>query len=139
MTDRTALTEGTEATTTDLRARLSTLWIVVMLNMIYADILSFLRPELLRGLMTTGYAEGVRVTTPLLVASAIMVEIPIVMVWLARTANPTLNRRASFVAIPLTVAFIIGGGSTSPHYLFLATIELVCLAAILRHVWRRSG
>jgi len=106
-----------------------------MFNMIYADILSFLNPEFLRELLT-GYAGGIRVTQPLLVGSAVMVEIPILMVLLARTLKPEVNRRANFVAIPLTAAFIIGGGSTSPHYLFLAAIELVFLALILRYVWR---
>ncbi len=120
---------------TDIRGRLSTLWIVVLFNMLYADILSFLRPEFLRGLMT-GYAEGIRVTQPLLVGSAVMVEIPILMVLLARVLNRRANRRANFVAVPLTSAFIIGGGSTSPHYLFVAAVELVFLAVILRYVWR---
>jgi Family of unknown function (DUF6326) len=119
----------------DTQVRLSTLWIVVMLNMIYADILSFLNPEFLRGLMT-GYAEGIRVTQPLLVGSAVMVQIPILMVLLSRVLKPRANRRANFVAIPLTAAFIIGGGSARPHYLFIATIELVCLALVLRHAWR---
>jgi hypothetical protein len=120
---------------TDIRGRLSTLWIVVLFNMLYADILSFLRPEMLRGLMT-GYAEGIRVTQPLLVGSAVMVEVPILMVLLARVLKPAVNRRANLVAVPLTAAFIIGGGSTSPHYLFVATVELVLLAVILRYVWR---
>jgi hypothetical protein len=135
MTERTALPEGTEAKMSDIRGRLSTLWIVIMFNMLYADILSFLNPEFLRELMT-GYAEGIRVTQQLLVGAAVMAEIPILMVLLARIMKPTVNRRANFVAIPLTAAFIIGGGSTSPHYLFLAAIELVCLALILRNVWR---
>jgi hypothetical protein len=120
---------------TDIRGRLSTLWIVVLFNMLYADILSFLRPEFLRELMT-GYAEGIRVTQPLLVGSAVMVEIPILMVLLTRILEPAVNRRVNFVAIPLTAAFIIGGGSTSPHYLFVAAVELVLLAVILRYVWR---
>jgi Family of unknown function (DUF6326) len=119
----------------DIRVRLSALWIVVMFNMVYADILSFLNPELLRQLMT-GYAGGVRITQPLLVGSAVMVEIPILMVLLSRTTKRTVNRWANAVAVPLTGAFIIGGGSTSPHYLLLAAIELVCLALILWQVWR---
>jgi hypothetical protein len=139
MTEQTALAEGTKGNTSDIRGRLSTLWIVIMFNMVYADILSFLNPEFLRELMT-GYAEGIRVTQQLLVGAAVMAEIPILMVFLARIMKPTMNRRAHLVAIPLTAAFIIGGGSTSPHYLFLAAIELVCLALILRHVWRwRAG
>jgi len=135
MMERTALAEGTETKMTDIRRRLSALWIVVMLNMIYADILSFLRPELLRELMT-GYAEGIRVTQQLLVGAAVMGEIPILMVLLARMMKPMVNRWANFAAVPLTAGFIIGGGSASPHYLFLAGIELMCLALILRHVWR---
>jgi MFS family permease len=127
--------KGNEAEMSDVRERLSTLWIVVLLNMVYADILSFLNPELLRGLMT-GYAEGIRVTQQLLVGSAVMVEIPILMVLLSRILKPTVNRWANLVATVLTTAFIIGGGSASPHYLFLAAIELVCLALILRHAWR---
>ena len=119
----------------DLRGRLSALWIVIMLNMLYADILSFLNPELLRELMT-GYAEGIRVTQQLQVGAAVMGEIPILMVLLARIMKPAVNRWANFVAVPLAAAFIIGGGSTDPHYLFLAAIELVCLALILRLVWR---
>lgn len=119
----------------DIREKLSTLWIVVMLNMIYADILSFLNPEFLRGLMT-GYAEGVRVTQQLLVGAAVMVEIPILMVLLSRILKPAVNRWVNLVAVALTTAFIIVGGSAKPHYLFLATIELACLAIILRHAWR---
>jgi len=134
MKERTALAEGTATKMSDIRGRLSVLWVVIMLNMIYADILSFLKPELLRDLMT-GYAEGIRVTQQLLVGAAIMGEIPILMVLLTRIMKPTVNRWANFVAVPLTAAFIIGGGSASPDYLFLAAIELTCLALILRHAW----
>ena len=121
--------------TADARVKLSTLWIVIMLNMLYADVLSFLNAEFLRGLLN-GYAEGVRITQPLLVGSALMVEVPIVMVLLSRMLSPTLNRRVNLVAVFLTAAFIIGGGSTRPHYLVIASIELLCLAFVLRLAWR---
>jgi hypothetical protein len=127
--------KGAEVDMSDMRERLSTLWVVVMLNMLAADVLSFLNPELLRGLLT-GYAEGIRVTQRLLVGSAVMIEIPILMVLLSRVLKPTVNRRANFVATPLTAAFIVVGGSARPHYLFLAAVELVCLALILRLAWR---
>jgi MFS family permease len=119
----------------DTRGRVSTLWIVILFNMLYADVLSFLNPEFLRELMT-GYAEGIRVTQRFLVGAAVIAEIPILMVVLTRILKPAVNRWANFAAVPLTAAFTIGGGSTSPHYLFLAGIELVCLALILRHAWR---
>ncbi|WP_062437201.1 DUF6326 family protein [Herbidospora daliensis] len=118
-----------------MRARLSTLWIVVLLTMIYADVLSFLDGEFLRGLLA-GHAGGVPVTSLLLVGSAVMVEIPIVMVVLSRVLKPVVMRRVTLVAAPLTAVFIVGGGSLKPHYLVLGAVELVCLAVIVRQVWR---
>jgi hypothetical protein len=115
--------------TRDLRVRLSTLWIVVLLNMLYADVLSFLNADFLRGLLT-GYAENVRITQTLLVGSAVMVEIPILMVLLSRTLPPAPNRWVNIVVAPLTAAFVVVGGSTRPHYLVLAAVELVCLGLI---------
>jgi hypothetical protein len=70
--------KGTEAKMSDIRGKLSTLWIVVMFNMLYADVLSFLNPELLRGLMT-GYAEGIRVTQQLLVGGWKRPRTPVLM------------------------------------------------------------
>ncbi|MER5650600.1 DUF6326 family protein [Streptosporangium sp. NPDC002524] len=119
----------------DVRARLSTLWTVVIFTMLYADVLSFLDAGFLRGLMA-GHAEGVTVTPLLLVGSAIMVEIPIAMVVLSRVLKPAATRRVTLVAAPLTAAFVIGGGSAKPHYLLLAAVEVLCLAAILRQAWR---
>src|SRR5204863_1049226 len=117
-----------------VRVQLSTLWIVVMFNMLYADVLSFLNPKFLSGVLT-GYAEGTRVTPELLLGSAVMLEVPIMMVLLARTLKPAVNRWVNVVAVVLTAAFVIGGGSTRPHYLFLAAVEMVCLALIVRHAW----
>jgi len=65
-----------------------------------------------------------------------MVEIPILMVLLSRTLPPGMNRRINFVAAPLTAAFVIGGGSTRPHYLVLAAVELVLLGLIGWQAWR---
>jgi len=29
------------------------------------------------------------------------------------------------------IVFIVGGGSTTPHYLFIAAVEVACLLAII--------
>ena len=36
----------------DMRTRISTLWVVIMFNMVFADILSFIMPGALQGLST---------------------------------------------------------------------------------------
>ena len=73
----------------DRRVLLSTLWIVVMINMLKADILSLYIP---------GAAEEVARTagdTPiplLMLGGAIMMEISIVMIILSRVLKRKLNR-----------------------------------------------
>ncbi len=74
----------------DQGTRLSTLWIVVMFNMIFADILSFIMPGALQALWT-GQA-GIQITQGLLLVFAILLEIPIAMIFVSRVLQPRANR-----------------------------------------------
>jgi hypothetical protein len=118
----------------EMRTKLSTLWIFVMLNMICADILSFMNSGFLQELMT-GYAGEVHITSSFLLLDAIFLEIPIVMVVLSRLLNDRVNRWANLIAGVITILFIVLGGSIAPHYIFFATIEVVCLLIIMRFAW----
>ena len=112
----------------DRSVLLSTLWIVVMINMLKADILSLYIP---------GAAEEVARTagdTPiplLMLGGAIMMEISIVMIILARVLNRKLNRWVNIIASVITIVFIVAGGSLYPHYIFIAGVEIVCLLLII--------
>ena len=119
----------------DLGTRLSTLWVVVMLNMVFADILTFIKPGALQELWA-GQA-GVTVTPGLLLVFAILIEVPIMMVFLSRVLKPQPNRWANSVAAVVTTAFVVGGGSLTPHYVFFATVELAFMALIVWSVWTR--
>lgn len=119
----------------DTRTRLSTLWIVVMFNIVFADILSFISPGFLEEVMT-GYAGSVEITGSLLLAFAIILEIPIAMIFLSRVLKYRTNRWANIIAAVITIVFVVGGGSTDPHYLFLATVEVVLLAVIIWYAWK---
>src|SRR4030095_3021090 len=103
----------------DDRGRLSALWVFVMFNMLAADVISFLDGNLLAQLLT-GYAGEVRITSTFQLAAAIMIEIPIAMIVLSRSLPFRWNRIANPVAALATAAFVVGGGSASPHYLFFA-------------------
>ena len=118
----------------DRKGKLSVLWMVVMLNMLYADILSFMFSDFLKEIMA-GHAGQVPITQGSMLIAAIVVEIPIIMVLLSRVLKYRANRRANIVADMITIAFVIGGGSTILHYLFLATIEVVCLSLIIWYAW----
>ena len=119
----------------NLGTRLSTLWVVVMFNMVFADILTFIKPGELEALWA-GQA-GVQVTSGLLLVFAILIEIPIAMIFLSRVLKPRPNRWANTAAAVVTTAFVVGGGALTPHYVFFATVELACMALIVWSVWTR--
>jgi hypothetical protein len=121
--------------TNDMRTRLSTLWVVVMFNMVFADILTFITPGALQKLWS-GQA-GVHLSPGLLLGFAILLEIPIAMIFVSRVLKPGANRWANTVAAVVTAAFVIGGGSQSLHYVFFATVEIACMALIVWSVWAR--
>ena len=119
----------------DTKVLLSTLWIVVMINMLKADILSLYIP---------GAAEEVAKTagkTPiaiLMLGGAIMMEISIVMIILSRVLKFKVNRWANIITSLITIAFVWGGASTDPHYIFIAAVETICLLLIIWNAWRWS-
>jgi Sec-independent protein secretion pathway component TatC len=119
----------------DMKVKLSTLWVVVMFNMLFADILSFLTPGYLTELMT-GYAGEIQITQGLLLVFAILLEIPIAMIFLSRVLKHRANRWANIIAAAITIAFVIGGGSTDLHYIFFAAIEVVCMLLIVWYAWK---
>jgi len=121
----------------DIRTRLSTLWVVVMFNMVFADILTFIKPGALQELWA-GQA-GVQITTGVLLGFALLLEVPIAMIFLSRVLKPRPNRWANTVAAVITTAFVVGGGSLTAHYVFFASVEVACMALIVWSVWARRG
>jgi hypothetical protein len=120
----------------DRRVLLSTLWIVVMINMLKADILSLYIPGSLDELVKF---SGDTPITQLMLSGAIMMEISIAMIFLSRILNYRVNRWANIITSIITIVFVIGGGSTYPHYIFIATIEVVCLLLIAWIAWKWSS
>ncbi len=119
----------------DIGTKASTLWIVVMFSMVFADILGMMVPGVLND-MAAGRV-GVAVTQELLLVFAIMLEIPIAMIFLSRILKPAANRWANTVAAVVTTVFVIGGGSPHLHYYFFAAVEIACMALIVWLVWTR--
>ena len=121
----------------NMGTRLSTLWVVVMFNMVFADILTFITPGALQELWA-GQA-GVQITPGLLLGFAILLEIPIAMIFVSRVLKRGPNRWANTAAAVVTTAFVVGGGSLTPHYVFFAAVEIACMALIVWSVWTRRG
>jgi Sec-independent protein secretion pathway component TatC len=113
----------------DMKVRLSTLWIFVMFNMVFADIVGFINPGALEEIMSMQITQG------LLLVFAILLEIPIAMIILSRVLKYSVNRWANIIAAAITILFVIGGGNTSLSYIFFATIEVACMLLIIWYAW----
>ena len=119
----------------DTKVLLSTLWIVVMINMAYADILGLFIPGALEEVAKTSVSTSTTIPQ-LMLGGAIMLEIPIAMIFLSRVLKYKVNRWANIIASVITIAYVVGGGILYPHYIFIATIEVVCMLLIAWNTWK---
>jgi hypothetical protein len=105
-----------------MKARLSTLWMFMLLNYLYCDVLGLSDPTVPKDLTQNA----------LLAASALM-EIPIAMVLLSRLLDYRSNRWANIVAgafmtvVQLATLFV---GTVTASYAFFSVIEIATLVAI---------
>lgn len=121
----------------DMGTRISTLWIVVMLNMAFADIVGFIQPGALEGVAGPG---GVQITQTLLLVFALFIEIPLAMIFVSRILKRGANRWVNTAAAVVTSVFVVGGGSMElPFYAFFAAVEVACMALIVWSVWSRRS
>ncbi|HRJ58237.1 MAG TPA: DUF6326 family protein [Anaerolineales bacterium] len=118
----------------DTKALLSALWIVVMINMLKADILSLNIPGAAEEVARTSASAGASIPQLMLVG-AVMGQIGIAMIVLSRVLKYGINRWVNIVASLVTIAYIWGGMATYPHYIFIAVVETLCLLLIVWFAW----
>ena len=119
---------------TELKVSLSTLWIFVVINIAFADIVGFMNPGALQSIISG--SVGFKITQELMLAFAVLLEIPIAMIFLSRVLKDRANRWANIVAAVITTGFVVSGGNTSLSYIFFATIEVVAMLFILWYAWK---
>jgi uncharacterized protein DUF6326 len=123
---------ATKSTTAiDPRAKLSLLWVFVILNMAYADILSLMdSTSIIRGIMTGKPLPAIG-----LLGGAIVMETSIAMVILSWVLNYKANRWASTI-IGLFMAWQIVIGGHGLYYAFFAAVEVACIGLIIWLAWK---
>jgi hypothetical protein len=119
----------------DPKDLLSTLWIVVMINMLKADVLSLNIPGISEELARTSVSTGTPIPQ-LMLGGAIMMEISIAMVILSRVLKHGVNRWMNMIVSIITIVFVVGGGASYPHYIFIAIVEMICLLLIIGIAWK---
>lgn len=110
---------------------LSALWVFVVFNYLYADLLMVIvNPALYRE------AAG-KMTTATILTFVFLMEILIAMVFLARVLPHRANRWANVIAGLVGTAFVAVtlGGSPPPYYLVLALLTMACTLFIVGYAW----
>jgi len=118
----------------DTKALLSTLWIVVMINILTADVLGLYIPGAAEEVAKTSASAGLSIPQLMLVG-AIMNELAIAMIILSRVLKHGINRWVNIIVGIVTIAYIWGGMASYPHYIFIASVETLCLLLIIGFAW----
>jgi hypothetical protein len=136
-----ALIRGVDMNTTltmndlDKRAKLTSLWIFVFLNMIFRDLHEFGRPGFLEEVMT-GVVNGVQVTDGLMLIGGIMIAVPLLIIPLTQFLSFKANRLANLFIGVLHLVITIGvNRAPDLDNVFFAVIEIVALLLIIRLAW----
>ena len=123
----------------DIKERLSLLWLFALLNYLYADVIALWA--------IAGSPKSFEGFPPwVLMASAVLMEIPIAMILASRLLPFRANRLANIIAgfiVTLVNGFLtyvpplVGWGRPPafPEYLFFATIETVATSIIIWKAW----
>ena len=116
----------------DTRVKLSTLWIVVMVYMIFADIFSILLELDQKDTLGEMPTEA----KMMMAIAAFLTSFPILMIYFARVLPYKSNRLLNIIAGIFTILYIVGGGLLLPHYIIVASIEVVILLIIIVKAWK---
>jgi Family of unknown function (DUF6326) len=115
----------------DMKVKLQTLWIFVILNFIYADVIA---------LMAGINAVSLHFTPVFLLLIVIYLEIPIAMVLLSRVLPFRANRWANIIAgiITTVVNFsaYIFGSTVVLFYIFFGILEIAATLLIVWFAWK---
>lgn len=119
-------------TTIDRRTLLSTLWIVLLFNYLYCDVLGFFDPAHVAAIQS-GTIDGIDIVPAFLVGAGAIMQIPIWMVLLSRIVPRRVGRPVSIAAAAVMIAVQIGSllDGPAPVYVFFSIIELGLLIAII--------
>ena len=132
-------TNATPTKKIDTKTLLSTLWIVVMINMLKADILSLYIPGATDEVARTAASMGASIPQ-LMLGAAIIGQLAIAMIVLSRVLKYGINRWVNIVVGIVIIAYIWSGMASYPHYIFIASVETLCLLLIVWFAarWRNS-
>jgi hypothetical protein len=117
----------------EVRIKLSGLWVALMLTYLLGDVL-----RIFSGDFVAGEVSGMELSQGLMLGMAVLMLIPIVMVWLSLTLKYPAIRWVSIAAAVFLFLFNIVGLPTYPSIYdqFLIVVGLVFNALTVWYAWR---
>lgn len=119
----------------DTKILLSTLWLLVYLNILTADVLTLNVPGSEKYLEASSASTGASIPI-LMLMGAVLNNLSLFMILLSRVLKYGGNRWSNIVVGIFTIAYIWGGKVPYPHYTFIATGETICLLLIIWNAWK---
>src|SRR5689334_7313592 len=116
----------------DTRIILSGLWIVLMLTYLLGDVL-----RIYAGDFTPGEIQGVPITQAMMMGIAVLMLIPILMVFLSLTQQQPVNRWANIIVAIFFFGFNLIGLPSYPgaYDKFLIVVGLVLNVLTVVYAW----
>lgn len=121
--------------TMEMKAKLSSLWIFMLFNVLFRDIHDFFRPGLIEEMMT-GIVNGTQITEELMLIAGITLQIPIAMIVLSRVLKYRFNRPANIIAGAITITFFLGNAPKDLDDIWFLVIGITTLLFIMWTAWR---
>ncbi len=116
------------------RLKLSALWICVMFFYVYADIKCFFETGILEKIMT-GNIEGIIINQQLLFWGAVLMSIPVIMIFinliLPHKICRILNIIIAALHIPLAIAVVFSGTDSWAYYYYYTFFEIAVHTTII--------
>ncbi len=125
---------------TNIKTKLSGLWVAVVFLFIYVDYFSLFLPEVLEKMIEGVVADtGIQISTEFLLTGLTIVMIPTLMIVLSLTLKAKANRWTNIIVGILQIVVVLGSnfiGKPEAHYLFGSGVELVLLLLIVWFAWK---
>ena len=117
----------------DVRIKLSALWVALMLTYLLGDVL-----RIFSGDFVAGEMGGMKITQEIYLVAAIILVIPVVMVFLSLTLKYKTNRWANIILAIFFFVFNLVGLPTYPsaYDKFLIIVGLAFNALTVWYAWK---
>jgi len=122
-----------------VKIKLSALWITIMFLFVYADLKAIYQTGMVDALIK-GEIIGMKIDQFFLLSSAILMSIPIIMIFLSLTLKPKINRIANivfaFIFILVNTGTYFAPGKVWYYYIYFTSIEYIITLLIIWFAWK---